>query len=65
MTSYTTRIGHHNVDVYRSEDATSKENYALITVYLKLSEERERTSEVIMSEFAPKLAKLSEGGSIV
>ena len=56
MTSYTTRIGHHNVDVYRSEDATSKENHALITVYLKLSEERERTSEVIMAEFAPRLA---------
>ena len=40
MTSYTTRMGHHHTDVYRSEGSSLKENWAMVTVYLKLAEDR-------------------------
>ena len=33
MVSYTTRVGHHHTDVYRSEMSNLKKHWALVTVY--------------------------------
>ena len=61
MTSYTTRVGHHHTDVYRSEGSSLKENWAIITVYLKLAEDRIRSSESIMDELNENLKLVSKG----
>ncbi len=54
MVNFTTRIGHHDMDVY-GESAGLRENWALIQVFLKPAGERERTSETIMAELDTKI----------
>ncbi|MBT6326144.1 MAG: efflux RND transporter permease subunit [Bdellovibrionales bacterium] len=63
LVSYTTRIGHHNINVYTSESASLKDNWALTTVYLKQAEDRVRTSEEIIQEFETKLRSKVHGFS--
>ncbi len=54
MVNFVTRVGHHDMDVYGSS-AGLRENWALITVFLKHAGERDRTSETIMKELGSKL----------
>lgn len=57
MVNYTTRVGHHDMDVY-GVTAGLRHNWALVTVFLKPAREREIKSEIIMKSLSEKLKSL-------
>lgn len=57
MVNFTTRIGHHDTDVYGATSGL-RDNWGMIAVYLKPAEERPRKSEAIMAGLEKELKKL-------
>lgn len=55
---FTTRIGHHDTDVYGAS-AGLHDNWGMIAIYLKPSQERERRSEELISEIEKQIKNLN------
>jgi multidrug efflux pump subunit AcrB len=57
LVNYTTRIGHHDTDVY-GVTAGLQNHWAMVSVYLKPAQERDETSEDIMKILDEKFKNL-------
>lgn len=57
MMNYTTRVGHHDRDVY-GVTAGLRHNWAMVSVFLKPAQERPQTSEEIMQDLRAQLNQL-------
>lgn len=55
--SYTTRVGHHDINVYGGT-AGNYDNWGLVTVYLQPAEDRDVRSEEIIAAIAKRLPAL-------
>jgi len=56
--NHTTRIGHHDTNVYGATSGIH-DNWAMVIVYLKPAEDRNRTSEMIMAELEKNLKTIT------
>lgn len=57
MVNFTTSVGHHDTNVYGANSGLH-ENWAMVSVFLKHSSDRDRTSKEIIESLVPELNKI-------